>query len=136
RARRSRSPRPSCLSAPRSLHGKQADESQRAEKSVPREVGRGARRGAAEAASRAIQLADAGRYRPGREARPARQGAQVDRALEDPATRAREERARQRDMSAAETSDKPTHSPTIGRVVSNKMQKSVTVSIERLVKHP
>ena len=39
-------------------------------------------------------------------------------------------------MSAAETSDKPTHSPTIGRVVSNKMQKSVTVSIERLVKHP
>lgn len=25
---------------------------------------------------------------------------------------------------------------TIGRVVSNKMQKSVTVSIERLVKHP
>jgi small subunit ribosomal protein S17 len=39
-------------------------------------------------------------------------------------------------MSAAETADKPTHSPTIGRVVSNKMQKSVTVSIERLVKHP
>jgi small subunit ribosomal protein S17 len=38
-------------------------------------------------------------------------------------------------MSAAET-DKPTHRPTIGRVVSNKMQKSVTVSIERLVKHP
>jgi len=25
---------------------------------------------------------------------------------------------------------------TIGRVVSNKMQKSVTVSVERLVKHP
>ena len=39
-------------------------------------------------------------------------------------------------MSAAEISDKPTHSPTIGRVVSNKMRKSVTVSIERLVKHP
>ena len=39
-------------------------------------------------------------------------------------------------MSAAETSDKPSHRPTIGRVVSNKMQKSVTVSIERLVKHP
>ena len=39
-------------------------------------------------------------------------------------------------MSAAETADKPTHNPTIGRVVSNKMQKSVTVSIERLVKHP
>ena len=38
-------------------------------------------------------------------------------------------------MSAVET-DKPTHRPTIGRVVSNKMQKSVTVSIERLVKHP
>jgi small subunit ribosomal protein S17 len=38
-------------------------------------------------------------------------------------------------MSAAET-DKPTHRPTIGRVVSNKMQKSVTVAIERLVKHP
>lgn len=39
-------------------------------------------------------------------------------------------------MSAAETAEKPTHNPTIGRVVSNKMQKSVTVSIERLVKHP
>ena len=39
-------------------------------------------------------------------------------------------------MSAAETPDKPSHRPTIGRVVSNKMQKSVTVSIERLVKHP
>ena len=42
-------------------------------------------------------------------------------------------------MSAAETPkkpDKPGHRPTIGRVVSNKMQKSVTVSIERLVKHP
>ena len=39
-------------------------------------------------------------------------------------------------MSAAEKSDKPSHRPTIGRVVSNKMQKSVTVSIERLVKHP
>jgi small subunit ribosomal protein S17 len=39
-------------------------------------------------------------------------------------------------MSAAETADKPTHHPTIGRVVSNKMQKSVTVAIERLVKHP
>jgi small subunit ribosomal protein S17 len=38
-------------------------------------------------------------------------------------------------MSAAET-EKPKHRPTIGRVVSNKMQKSVTVSIERLVKHP
>src|SRR5215813_3288470 len=25
---------------------------------------------------------------------------------------------------------------TVGRVVSNKMQKSVTVSVERLVKHP
>jgi small subunit ribosomal protein S17 len=34
------------------------------------------------------------------------------------------------------TPDKITHRPTIGRVVSNKMQKSVTVSIERLVKHP
>ena len=39
-------------------------------------------------------------------------------------------------MSAADTSEKITHRPTIGRVVSNKMQKSVTVSIERLVKHP
>ena len=36
----------------------------------------------------------------------------------------------------SETQDKPTHRPTVGRVVSNKMQKSVTVSIERLVKHP
>jgi small subunit ribosomal protein S17 len=37
---------------------------------------------------------------------------------------------------ADETPEKLTHKPTIGRVVSNKMQKSVTVSIERLVKHP
>jgi small subunit ribosomal protein S17 len=37
---------------------------------------------------------------------------------------------------AAETQDKVTQRPTIGRVVSNKMQKSVTVSVERLVKHP
>jgi small subunit ribosomal protein S17 len=37
---------------------------------------------------------------------------------------------------AEETPEKPKHKPTIGRVVSNKMQKSVTVSIERLVKHP
>jgi small subunit ribosomal protein S17 len=39
-------------------------------------------------------------------------------------------------MSAAEKQDKPTQRPTVGRVVSNKMQKSVTVSVERLVKHP
>jgi small subunit ribosomal protein S17 len=39
-------------------------------------------------------------------------------------------------MSAADTSEKITHRPTIGRVVSNKMRKSVTVSVERLVKHP
>ncbi|MFO7190037.1 MAG: 30S ribosomal protein S17 [Pseudomonadota bacterium] len=39
-------------------------------------------------------------------------------------------------MSAAETPEKLKHRPTIGRVVSNKMQKSVTVAIERLVRHP
>ena len=39
-------------------------------------------------------------------------------------------------MSAAETSGTPTARRTIGRVVSNKMQKSVTVAVERLVKHP
>ena len=39
-------------------------------------------------------------------------------------------------MSAAENADKVTHRPTVGRVISNKMQKSVTVSIERLVRHP
>jgi small subunit ribosomal protein S17 len=38
-------------------------------------------------------------------------------------------------MSAAEKQDKATHRPTVGRVVSSKMQKSVTVSIERLVRH-
>jgi small subunit ribosomal protein S17 len=38
-------------------------------------------------------------------------------------------------MSAAENPDKVTQRPTIGRVVSNKMQKSVTVSVERLVRH-
>ena len=39
-------------------------------------------------------------------------------------------------MSAAETQAKPTQRRTVGRVVSNKMQKSITVSVERLVKHP
>ena len=42
-------------------------------------------------------------------------------------------------MSADSTSDTSTGSKarrTVGRVVSNKMQKSVTVSVERLVKHP
>ena len=39
-------------------------------------------------------------------------------------------------MSAAEKQDKPTQRRTVGRVVSNKMQKSITVSVERLVKHP
>ena len=39
-------------------------------------------------------------------------------------------------MSEAKTQDKVTQRPTVGRVVSNKMKKSVTVSIERLVKHP
>jgi small subunit ribosomal protein S17 len=38
-------------------------------------------------------------------------------------------------MSAAEKQDKVTQRPTVGRVVSSKMQKSVTVSIERLVRH-
>jgi small subunit ribosomal protein S17 len=39
-------------------------------------------------------------------------------------------------MSAAETNEKTSARRTVGRVVSNKMQKSVTVSVERLVKHP
>jgi small subunit ribosomal protein S17 len=39
-------------------------------------------------------------------------------------------------MSAADSNEKVTARRTVGRVVSNKMQKSVTVSIERLVKHP
>jgi small subunit ribosomal protein S17 len=39
-------------------------------------------------------------------------------------------------MSAADTTEKASTRRTVGRVVSNKMQKSVTVSIERLVKHP
>ena len=37
---------------------------------------------------------------------------------------------------SAESTGKTSTRRTIGRVVSNKMQKSVTVSIERLVKHP
>jgi small subunit ribosomal protein S17 len=37
---------------------------------------------------------------------------------------------------SAETSDQTTTRRTVGRVVSNKMQKSVTVAIERLVRHP
>ena len=39
-------------------------------------------------------------------------------------------------MSADQTSDSTATRRTVGRVVSNKMQKSVTVSVERLVKHP
>ena len=40
-------------------------------------------------------------------------------------------------MSAEQTQDTATNQRrTIGRVVSNKMQKSVTVSVERLIKHP
>jgi small subunit ribosomal protein S17 len=40
-------------------------------------------------------------------------------------------------MSAAETVDQAAASRrTLGRVVSNKMNKSVTVSVERLVRHP
>ncbi len=37
---------------------------------------------------------------------------------------------------SAETSEQTTTRRTVGRVVSNKMQKSVTVAIERLVRHP
>ena len=37
---------------------------------------------------------------------------------------------------SAEESNGQTTRKTLGRVVSNKMQKSVTVSIERLVRHP
>jgi small subunit ribosomal protein S17 len=39
-------------------------------------------------------------------------------------------------MSAAASKEKPKGRRTVGRVVSSKMQKSVVVSIERLVKHP
>jgi small subunit ribosomal protein S17 len=37
---------------------------------------------------------------------------------------------------SADTEQQATSRRTIGRVVSNKMNKSVTVSVERLVKHP
>ena len=37
---------------------------------------------------------------------------------------------------SAETSETTASRRTVGRVVSNKMQKSVTVSVERLVRHP
>jgi small subunit ribosomal protein S17 len=39
-------------------------------------------------------------------------------------------------MSGSENTDKAGGRRTIGRVVSSKMQKSVTVSVERLVRHP
>jgi small subunit ribosomal protein S17 len=39
-------------------------------------------------------------------------------------------------MSKAVSSDNVTSRRTVGRVVSSKMQKSVTVSVERLVRHP
>jgi small subunit ribosomal protein S17 len=37
---------------------------------------------------------------------------------------------------SAETSNTTASRRTVGRVVSNKMQKSVTVSVERLARHP
>src|SRR5437762_6949156 len=39
-------------------------------------------------------------------------------------------------MSETANKEKARGRRTVGRVVSNKMQKSVTVSVERLVKHP
>jgi small subunit ribosomal protein S17 len=39
-------------------------------------------------------------------------------------------------MSETQDKQKAVSRRTIGRVVSNKMQKSVTVSVERLVRHP
>jgi small subunit ribosomal protein S17 len=39
-------------------------------------------------------------------------------------------------MNAEQTNDAKVVRRTIGRVVSNKMNKSVTVSVERLIKHP
>jgi small subunit ribosomal protein S17 len=40
-------------------------------------------------------------------------------------------------MNAENSQDNaPTQRRTVGRVVSNKMQKSVTVSVERLIRHP
>ena len=39
-------------------------------------------------------------------------------------------------MSAVENADEKTVRKVTGRVVSNKMNKSVTVAIERLIKHP
>ncbi|HZL94222.1 MAG TPA: 30S ribosomal protein S17 [Vicinamibacterales bacterium] len=39
-------------------------------------------------------------------------------------------------MNKAVSSDNVTSRRTVGRVVSSKMQKSVTVSVERLVRHP
>jgi small subunit ribosomal protein S17 len=39
-------------------------------------------------------------------------------------------------MSAEETANSTTSRRTVGRVVSNKMNKSVTVTVERLVRHP
>ena len=39
-------------------------------------------------------------------------------------------------MSGTQSNEKAGGRRTIGRVVSSKMQKSVTVSVERLVKHP
>ena len=39
-------------------------------------------------------------------------------------------------MNAEQTGGAKVERRTIGRVVSNKMNKSVTVSVERLIKHP
>ncbi len=39
-------------------------------------------------------------------------------------------------MSADTSNTTAANRRTVGRVVSNKMQKSVTVSVERLVRHP
>ncbi len=39
-------------------------------------------------------------------------------------------------MSAAETAEPNNTRTVVGRVVSNKMDKSVTVAVERLIRHP
>lgn len=39
-------------------------------------------------------------------------------------------------MSAEQSADEKTVRKVVGRVVSNKMEKSVTVAVERLIKHP
>src|ERR1700682_4484561 len=129
RARPSAWPAPSCRYPPPSSSVRCADESQ----GVAQEVGAGAAERAHVAAQGTVRAALAARHRSGGQARPVRQGAQEHCAREDGAARA----VRWRQEMSTQTTDAGKAVRTLtGQVVSNKMDKTIAVAIERVVRHP